>query len=185
MIFAANQSLAISGCIIRSPALTHGFPCLETRQRSSSHWSVSMMAAAMGKYSFRIDKHQRQPDFLGTPASKHFENCRLRALSGSLRKVTSTAKSDTQPCGDTLGKQRQEYLPRRETLKSGSPRLKKQRAQIMTPTGANIEPETQLRGATGSNIGPDKRGKPHKCVDHVGSNNEPQVVYQHGGLSNE
>lgn len=58
------------------------------------------------------------------------------------------------------------------------PQEKKTRAQNLKPTGAKIEPSNEFDEATGPIIEPDIPENPQKHVLAIGSNNEPQVVYQ-------
>ncbi|TSB03971.1 helix-turn-helix domain-containing protein [Sphingorhabdus contaminans] len=65
------------------------------------------------------------------------------------------------------------------------PESEKPRAQKLTRTGAKIERSDNFDALTGPIIEPDIPAKPHKLVRAIGSNNEPQVVYQDGGIPND
>ena len=67
--------------------------------------------------------------------------------------------------------------PTRE-FEKWKPDDEKQRAQIMTRTGAINEPSDDFDALTGPIIAPDNPSKPHKRVRPIGSIIEPQVVYQ-------
>lgn len=180
---AGKRSRAISGYIIQSPAPSRGRTLAAMPSRSCSHWSASMMAARTGKSFTPTGKPRWTLGCPATLASRRFVNWSRRAFSALSRRVTSTAKSDTQPCGDTLGKPRRASVDRPANSKSGSLIAQKPRAQKLTRTGAKIEPTNDFHALTGPIIAPDNPPNPQKCVRAIGSIIEPQVVYQQGDFS--